>query len=412
VKRSLGLLLLLATLDVRADFLIQHRLKIGDWNYALVIILPAYYGNFFGTYDLLHVELYEQQLDPVPDERIAEWKSSLQTKLWNDYEKAPFLGGQKLSDERFSWFRFAERFDDKRSAIFAILQMNEGQVAAAPGDDSVLRALVRLSSPIYHPASSSADQVLLRLMPWEIRALKDPNTAKYARESFESLGRRTVNVERRDFGMIPFGEAEELPLGRWPASFSWFDGVPLELKAWYHLPQTVISPTRERLVIDFLPDLLAIVHMYDGFERTGISLKDAESALDASYIREVVEMSSVILKKDLTPQDIGVRAGEFWTEVLDPKLALRERADFAMEQRFAFADPDFDGFTNHVLWTRRQEFFPALRDWANQRRGAAWLPLSRIVRNERWLRCVEAFAKSGTVAAEFPSIRGMNLDLR
>jgi hypothetical protein len=370
----------------RADFLLKHSLQIGAHRYVLVMILPDYFIHHFGAWGELDYELHEQALAPVPEARISEWKGFLQRTLWTDYELSPLLQGQSLWEPRFNLFRFAETFDDKRSAIYAILKARPGlsndddlDELAPTAEIFQLKALLRLTSPIDTPEDAPFFERVKSLMPWEIRGIyHEPAELEAVRD------KKWVSAESKEqtdgVACIFIDPENGLGCHKGKQGFYWFEGAPLELKAWYHKPESIVinSPAgRERLLIDFLPDLLQISQMYGGFERTGLTLADFEHL--RSDCPKILESIRKATGHKVTAKDIGIRAGQFWSEVVDDNLVQQEIDLFRMQVRRTYPDPDFNGRTTRILWAEKQTILPALSAWAAKRPGASLLPLTKIL---------------------------------
>jgi hypothetical protein len=383
-----------------ADFLIRHPLSITSHHYLLVIVLPQYFGNFFGTWDQLDFELAKQKVSPVDPKRIQAWQLFLQKRQWQKYENSPLLGGQSIYLPKYDDFRYAERFDDGRSALFAILKIpNAGNRAVRdiwPSDRMELRALVRLSSTLFATMEDDVDRQILAHLPWQLRALRSEEAKRL--ESEDPIISE-VGVEDQKTGIVPIFDRVENRLARFPMSFSWPEGGVLEFKAWFHDPELIrftgSDGRTHRQIIDFLPDLLEIVHMYGGFERTGWTWADIQRVEGPELGASEIPQIGKLLGRPITAKEIGLRSREFFSDVPDPALAKREIDDFKLKPRRLYRDPDLSKFMANILWGIKREVLPAISEWAQKRAGYQSLPFSRIVTQRRRLPCREVLRRYG-----------------
>lgn len=358
----------------------EHEITIAGHHFSMVIVLPQYFARNFGMLDELDFELRLQDVHPIPDAKIHKTLEALQNNLWRTYNQSPFLKGKDIFGPKFDTFRGIERFTDGRSAIFAIVEKEKpGTVSEVP---FTLEAMVRMSSPIDLTATEPIDRLFQELLPFDLRVLLSDEglkqRQKYPRPIVARFGNRKV-------GYVPIFLEDEAVLGRAESEVACWEGAPLELKAWYHQPKVIKQPDGKNLIIDFIPDLLEVALMYGGFDRTGLSTASlAHDEFSKLGLEKIVSLVSRLNGKPATSRDIGIRAGEFWTEVIELPLANREQEDFDMDLRLHFDDPHFTGYKNHVLWSTRERLLPALSTWASKRPGAKLLPFSRlIVKNRR-----------------------------
>ncbi len=349
----------------------EHEYKIGNHSFTAVIILPAYYSRNFGQWDELDYELKEQDQHPIPDREILPKLQALQKKLWSTYEQAPFLAGRGLDSSEFDLFHLIERFDDGRGPVFSVIKkVGEGDIAK--GHFSI-QSMVRMTSPVDVTTTQRVDQALQLYLPFHLRALRTEKGRKQLEQNPPHL--YEVGLENAEGGLTQLFTEAKASLGRTEVDIQWWDGVPIEIKAWNHNPIVV-----DGQLIDFLPGTLELAMMYGGFERTGISLasvvtKDAQAL---AHREQICSLLSKLQKKPVGPKVLGVRAGQYWIQSMELPLVEREIRDFGMELRMQFEDPDFTGFTNHILWADRKTLIPALKKWASSRPGAKLLPSTRL----------------------------------
>lgn len=374
MKRGLGTLLLsLGTLAriASADFLFEYPLPIGEFEYRAVIILPEYYDRFFGLWDVVDLEISLQRQSPVAPKTIQAVKRFLQHKYHQVLESEPMLQGRSLSSREFDLFNVSETFEDERSALFAII-----------GPDLGLRGLVRLSSISDVPSTNEHQGFFNQFLPLDLRVNRSKDAPSARRKGGRKVNFVDMTVPFHGFDLYDYDSV----IAR-STTIRWFEGVEAEIKGWFHSPEAV-KVGGKTVVLDFMPDLLDIVHMYGGIERSGLSIASfGKNPDDVEPLKHLLGMLSQIFEREITEHHLGIRIGTVYGQAANEERALQYQRDFGMTQYAEARDPDFNEQPLRLFRAPKPEFATRIQDWSEGRPGHQLRPLSRLLKGMRYEHC-------------------------